>query len=128
MAKSKDSTVPAAEQEQRYWFSRHSKSIVFLISMLAVVGVYEAFSLPIAVFPATNFPRIVIGVDNGVMPITRRHGPDTLPIEKAVNSVTGLQDHRSVTSVDAASFGDALASTEGALETLQLVNSAIARV
>ncbi len=89
MAKSKDSTVPAAEQEQRYWFSRHSKSIVFLISMLAVVGVYEAFSIPIAVFPATNFPRIIIGVDNGVMPINQMEVTITRPLENAVNSVPG---------------------------------------
>ena len=52
-----------AEQESHYWFARHSKSIVFLIVMLAIVGIYEALSLPIAVFPATNFPRIIIGVD-----------------------------------------------------------------
>jgi hypothetical protein len=57
------------EDESRYWFARHSKSIIFLVLMLAIVGVYEAFSIPIAVFPTTNFPRIIIGVDNGVMPI-----------------------------------------------------------
>ena len=58
-----------ASPESRYWFARHSKSIIFLILTLAVVGVYEALSLPIAVFPATMFPRIIVGVDNGVMPI-----------------------------------------------------------
>ena len=56
------------EVASRYWFARHSKSIVFLVLVLAAVGVYEALSIPIAVFPSTNFPRI-IGVDNGVMPI-----------------------------------------------------------
>src|SRR5262249_21629874 len=40
---------PSAEQEDRYWFARHSKSIVFMIVMLAAVGIYEALSLPIAV-------------------------------------------------------------------------------
>src|SRR5882762_8268303 len=128
MAKSKDSTVPAAEQEQRYWFSRHSKSIVFLISMLAVVGVYEAFSIPIAVFPATNFPRIIIGVDNGVMPINQMEVTITRPLENAVNSVPGLEDVRSITSRGSAEVDLSFNWSVDMVQTLQLVNSALARV
>ena len=30
------------EQPERYWFARHSKSIIFLIGILTVIGVYEA--------------------------------------------------------------------------------------
>ncbi len=128
MAKSKDSTVPAAEQEQRYWFSRHSKSIVFLISMLAVVGVYEAFSIPIAVFPATNFPRIIIGVDNGVMPINQMEVTITRPLENAVNSVPGLEDVRSITSRGSAEVDLFFNWSVDMVQTLQQVNSAISRV
>ena len=69
-----------------------------MILTLAIVGIYEAFTLPIAVFPATNFPRIIIGVDNGVMPINQMEVTITRPIENAVNSVPGLEDVRSVTS------------------------------
>jgi len=29
---------------------------------------YLAFNIPVSVFPATDFPRIVIGADNGVAP------------------------------------------------------------
>src|ERR1700704_5519837 len=128
MDNSKDSKVPAAEQEQRYWFSRHSKSIVFLISMLAVVGVYEAFSIPIAVFPATNFPRIIIGVDNGVMPINQMEVTITRPLENAVNSVPGLEDVRSITSRGSAEVDLSFNGRVDMIQTLQEVNSAIARV
>ena len=86
------------EHESRYWFARHSKSIIFLISILAIIGIYTAFYLPIAVFPETNFPRIIIGVDNGVMPIDQMEVTITRPIEGAVNSVPGLEDVRSITS------------------------------
>ena len=126
--KSDHSTVPAAEQEQRYWFSRHSKSIVFLITMLAVVGIYEAFSIPIAVFPATNFPRIIIGVDNGVMPINQMEVTITRPLENAVNSVPGLEDVRSITSRGSAEVDLSFNWTVDMVQTLQQVNSAIARV
>src|SRR5579862_8451124 len=123
-----DAPGSSAEQESSYWFSRHSKSIVFLILMLAIVGVYEAFWIPIAVFPATNFPRIVIGVDNGVMPIDQMEVTITRPIEEAVNSVPGLQDVKSITSRGSAEVDLDFDWTVDMTLTLQLVNSALARV
>src|ERR1700688_1033086 len=121
-------SAPTASPESRYWFARHSKSIIFLILTLAVVGVYEALSLPIAVFPATNFPRIVIGVDNGVMPIEQMEVTITRPIEEAVNSVPGLQDVRSITSRGSAEGDLSFDWTVDMVTTLQLVNSELARI
>src|SRR6195256_718854 len=127
-----DNTAPhvksAVEQESNYWFARHSKSVMFLIFVLAVVGVYEAFSIPIAVFPATNFPRIIIGVDNGVMPINQMEVTITRPLENAVNSVPGLEDVRSITSRGSAEVDLSFNWTVDMVQTLQQVNSAIARV
>ena len=42
--------------------SQHARPIIFLILVLALVGLYLAFTIPIAVFPTTNFPRIVIAI------------------------------------------------------------------
>src|SRR5713101_3802800 len=89
---------PAAERAEQYWFARHSKSIIFLILVLTLVGAYEALSIPVAVFPSTSFPRIIIGVDNGVMPIEQMEVTITRPIEEAIRAVPGLEDVRSVTS------------------------------
>jgi len=114
--------------ESRYWFARHSKSIIFLILTLAVVGIYEALSLPIAVFPATNFPRIIVGVDNGVMPIEQMEVTITRPLENAVNSVPGLEDVRSITSRGSAEIDRSFNWNVVMVTTLQLVDSAIARV
>ena len=86
------------DQPDRYWFARHSKSIVFLICILTAVGIYEALTLPVAVFPTTNFPRIIVGVDNGVAPIDQMQVTVTRKIEEAVNSVQGLEKVQSVTS------------------------------
>lgn len=117
-----------ATPESRYWFARHSKSIIFLILTLAVVGVYEALSLPIAVFPATMFPRIIVGVDNGVMPIEQMEVTITRPLENAVNSVPGLEDVRSTTSRGSAEIDLSFSWSVDMITTLQLVNSEIARV
>jgi CzcA family heavy metal efflux pump len=84
--------------DDRYWYTRFSKSIIFVIIAIAIAGVYFGTTVPISVFPQTNFPRVVIGVDNGVMPINQMMVTITRPIEEGVNSVPGLQSVRSITS------------------------------
>src|ERR1700674_2873661 len=118
----------STERPSHYWFSRHSKSIIFLIIVLSIVGVYEALSIPIAVFPQTSFPRIIIGVDNGVMPIDQMEVTITRQIEEAVNSVPGLQEVRSITSRGSAEVDLSFNWNVDMTLTLQLVNSALARV
>ena len=65
---------------------------------IALAGALLAFTIPVAVFPNTDFPRIVIAVDNGVMPIDQMLVTITRPIEESVNSVPGLLNVRSITS------------------------------
>src|ERR1019366_3447189 len=119
-------SISSAPAESRHWFARHSKSINFLVLTLAVVGLYEGLSLPIAVFPATNFPRIIIGVDNGVMPIDQMGVTITTPLENAVNSVPGLEDVRSTTSRGSAEVDLSFNWNVDMVQTLQQVNSAVA--
>jgi CzcA family heavy metal efflux pump len=123
-------TQPADELERsdRYWFARHSKSIIFLICILAVIGVYEALTLPVAVFPTTNFPRLLIAIDNGVMAIEQMEVSITRPIEEAVRSVPGLESVRSITSRGSAEVDLNFHWNVDMLETLQLVDAAVSRV
>lgn len=116
------------EDRSRYWFARHSKSFILVVIVLAIVGIYEALSIPIAVFPSTNFPRIIIGVDNGVMPIDQMEVTITRPIEEAVNSVPGLEDVRSTTSRGSAEVDLFFNWNVDMAQTLLLVNAALGRV
>src|SRR5438105_6982629 len=118
----------AAEHSEKYWFSRNSKSIIFLIIILGIVGIYEAFQLPVAVFPTTNFPLIKIGVDNGVMPSEQMEVTITRAIEQAVNSVPGLQSVRSVTSRGSADIDLFFDWNVNMIETLQMVDAAVSRI
>jgi CzcA family heavy metal efflux pump len=111
-----------------YWFSRLSKPVIFLTITLSLVGIYLATTIPISVFPSTNFPRILIGVDNGVMPIDQMTVTITRPMEEAVNSVPGLQSVRSITSRGSAEIDLYFDWNVDMFQTLQLVDSAIARV
>ncbi len=121
-------TVVPTEDRSHYWFARHSKSIIFLVLVLAAIGIYEALSIPIAVFPSTNFPRIIVGVDNGVMPIDQMEVTITRPLEEALNSVPGLQDVRSTTSRGSAEIDLSFDWSVDMAQTLLQVNAAISRI
>jgi CzcA family heavy metal efflux pump len=111
-----------------HWLTRNAKPSIFVTLTLACLGVYLAFSVPISVFPTTDFPRIIIGVDNGVMPIDQMQITITRPIEEAVNSVPGLHNVRSVTSRGSAEINLFFDWNVDMFQTLQFVNAALSRV
>ena len=114
--------------DTEYWLARHSRSVIFLIAVVALLGGYLASTIPVSVFPTTNFPRILIGVDNGVMPIDQMRVTVTRPLEEAVNSVPGLQKVQSVTSRGSAEIDLFFDWDVDMFQTLQNVNAALARV
>ncbi len=117
----------AAESEAVHWTDRHGKPIIFVILTLVAVGIYLALTIPVAVFPETNFPRIVVAVDNGVVPIDQMMVTVTRPLEEALNTVQGLERIWSITSRGTAEI-DLFFSWKGDMyRTLDLVNAAIAR-
>jgi len=116
-----------AKPESSYWFARHSSSIIFLIIVLALVGGYLASTIPVAVFPEVDFPRIIVGVDNGVMPIDQMMVTITRPIEEAVNSVQGLEAVRSITSRGSAEVDLFFNWNVDMFQTLERVNAALGR-
>ncbi len=117
-----------APEDDSYWFARHSKSIIFLILILSLAGIYMAFTVPISVFPTTDFPRVVIGVDNGVMPIDQMMVTITRPLEESVNSVPGLQQVRSITSRGSAEIDLFFDWRVNMVTTLQLVDAALSQI
>jgi CzcA family heavy metal efflux pump len=76
---------------------RHASSVIFLTVAICVAGVYCAMHTPSSVFPQTNFPRVVILVDNGVMPSDEMVASITRPVEEAMKDIPGCQTIRSVT-------------------------------
>ena len=116
------------EKSAAPWFERLSRPIVFLTVALALVGAYLAFTIPVSVFPSTDFPRVVIGVDNGVAPIDQMLVTVTKPIEEAVNSVPGLQNVRSITSRGSAEIDLFFDWNSDMVLTLQRVDAVVARL
>jgi CzcA family heavy metal efflux pump len=110
------------------WFRRFSSPILFLVISLTLVGGYLAVSIPVSVFPSTDFPRIVVGVDNGVMPIDQMLVTITKPLEEAVNSVTGLKSVQSITSRGSAEVDLFFDWNSDMILTLQRVDAVVARL
>src|SRR5690242_18185735 len=115
-------------QEKPPWFQRLSSPILFLIVSLTLVGGYLAFLIPVSVFPNTDFPRVVVGVDNGVMPIDQMLVTITRPIEEAVNSIPGLQKVQSITSRGSAEVDLFFKWNSDMILTLQRVDAVVARL
>jgi CzcA family heavy metal efflux pump len=75
----------------------HRRALLVVVASFALAGIAVTFRLPVSLFPRTDFPRIVILVDNGITPIDVQLVTVTRPIEEAVRLVPGLTSVRSVT-------------------------------
>lgn len=108
---------------------RHHRSLLFLAAALTVGGIFSAFRLPVALFPNTQFPRIVVEIDSGDRPASQMELQVTRPLELAVRAIPGVESVRSTTSRGSAeidvSFGwgrdmmQALLSVESRINTLR---------
>jgi len=76
----------------------HARAMVIIVFSFALAGAAFLFRLPIAIFPQTDFPRIVILVDNGITPVDIQMLRVTRPIEEAIRIVPGITTIRSVTA------------------------------
>jgi multidrug efflux pump subunit AcrB len=105
-----------------------SKPTIFVILTLVAFGVYLATTIPVAVFPEVNFPRVLVGIDNGVAPIDQMQVTVTRPVEEALNSVEGLERVQSITSRGTVEVDMFFSWKVDMFQTLQRVNAALARV
>jgi multidrug efflux pump subunit AcrB len=77
--------------------STQSRAVLVLVGLICAAGLYAAFQLPVAIFPQTDFPRVVIIIDDGVVPAQQVLVSVTRPIEEAMNGIPGVRRIRSTT-------------------------------
>jgi len=77
---------------------RNAVAIAFIAFALCVGGVYSALHTPSSVFPQTDFPRVVILVNNGIMPADEMMATVTRPVEEAMKQIPGTVSVRSATA------------------------------
>ena len=69
---------------------RHGRALVLVALSFALAGIMLIPQIPISIFPQTDFPRIVILVDNGIAPPNMQMTTVTRPIEEAIRLVPGV--------------------------------------
>ena len=78
--------------------SSHKRAVFVTVLLLCIAGLYAASQLPTAIFPNTDFPRVVIIVENGEAPADQMLASVTRPIEEAMNGISGIQSIKSTTA------------------------------
>ncbi len=75
----------------------HGRAMALVILSFALAGLVFMFQLPVSIFPQTDFPRIVILIDNGITPVDVQMLTVTRPIEESIRLVPGITTVRSIT-------------------------------
>src|ERR1041385_7969834 len=108
--------------------SKQARAVVVIVALLCAAGVYAAWQLPIAVFPQTDFPRIVIIVDNGEAPASQTLASVTRPIEEAMNGVPGIARIKSKTARGSAEINLYFDWSGNIIQELQLVQARLSQL
>ena len=116
-----------SSEDASFWVVRFRRPIFFFLIALSLAGLYALDQVPVSIFPETNFPRVVIGVDNGVMPVEQMQVTITKPIEDAMNAVPGLVTVRSTTCRGSAEVSLFFDWKVDMYRTLQLVDAALSK-
>jgi CzcA family heavy metal efflux pump len=88
---------PDATSSLGRFATRHALSITFIAVALCLAGVLSALRTPSSVFPQTDFPRVVVLVNNGIMPADEMMATVTRPIEEVMKDIPGAISVRSAT-------------------------------
>ncbi len=108
--------------------SNQSRSVLVMIALLSAAGLYAAWQLPVAIFPQTNFPRIVIIVENDVVPAPQTLVSVTRPIEEAMNGIPGIVRIKSTTARGASEVSLFFDWRVDILQSLQLVQARLSQL
>jgi CzcA family heavy metal efflux pump len=107
--------------------STQKRAVMVVIGLLCLLGIFAAFQLPTAIFPNTDFPRIVVVVDNGVIPADQMLVTVTRPVEEAMNGIPGIARIKSATARGSAEVNLFFDWNTNPKEALQLVQSRLAQ-
>ena len=108
--------------------SKQKRAVIALVILLCAAGLYSASQLPSALFPQTDFPRIVVIVDNGVVPADQMLVTVTRPIEEAMNGIPGIVRIKSTTARGSADINLFFDWKVDVVQTLQLVQARLSQV
>ena len=110
------------------WALRHRALVLLVLAVGLFAGVFAARSLPSAVYPEVDFPRIGVVVRAGDMPPDLVQSTVLLPMEQTLMTVLGVQRVRSRTIRGGAEISLLFSPRTDMWRALQLVESSLGDV
>lgn len=83
---------------------RHRPAIIFITLAVCLAGLHSARRMPSSVFPETEFPRIEVLLDVGVLPADEMMATVTRPMEEAMKDIPGVESVKTITGRGSAEF------------------------
>lgn len=112
----------------RDWLQLHSRSLLFLLFVFALGGIFAAWKLPVGLFPNIDFPRIVVNIDAGERPLDRMVVEVTQPLEKALRAVPEVTGIRTTSTRGSADVSISFAWGTDMVTSLLQVQAAVNQV
>ena len=106
----------------------YGTALILVALAFSLAGLVFAFSLPVSLFPQTDFPRIVILVNNSVTPVDLQMVRVTRRLEEAARRIPGVTDIRSVTARGKTEISVFFRWDVDIVDALQLVQGEISQI
>ncbi|MEA2571515.1 MAG: hypothetical protein QOI24_3516 [Acidobacteriota bacterium] len=104
------------------------RAVVVVIVLLAIGGVFAATRVPLSLFPQTDFPRIIIVVENGEVPAPQMLVTVTKPVEEAMSGIPGIARIKSTTARGATEIDLFFGWRSNIEQTLQIVQARLSQM
>jgi CzcA family heavy metal efflux pump len=108
--------------------SNQKRAVLLVIALLSIGGLIALMRIPRALFPQTDFPRIIIVAQNGVAPAQQTLVSVTRPIEEAMSGIPGIARIKSTTARGSAEIDLFFDWKTDIVQTLQIVQARVSQL
>ncbi|MEA2329628.1 MAG: hypothetical protein QOE68_4587, partial [Thermoanaerobaculia bacterium] len=108
--------------------STQKRAVLLVIALLSIGGLIALARIPRALFPQTDFPRIIIVAQNGVAPAQQTLVSVTKPIEEAMSGIPGIARIKSTTARGSAEIDLFFDWKTDIVQTLQIVQARVSQL
>ncbi|HEV7572075.1 MAG TPA: efflux RND transporter permease subunit [Thermoanaerobaculia bacterium] len=108
--------------------STQKRAVLLVIALLSIGGLMALMRIPRALFPQTDFPRIIIVAENGVAPAQQTLVSVTRPIEEAMSGIPGIARIKSTTARGSTEVDLFFDWKTDIVQTLQIVQARVSQL
>jgi len=108
--------------------SNQKRAVLLVIALLSVGGLIALVRIPRALFPQTDFPRIIVVAQNGVAPAQQTLVSVTRPVEEAMSGIPGIARIKSTTARGSSEIDLFFDWRTDIVQTLQIVQAKVSQL